>query len=132
MSSPSRRSSSGSPSETANQSASSSRPGHLIGGGAPMCWRGEIRGSPRRTPWLVAGALVAGGGAVLAWAHFEAGWVRLRTLQVALPGLPDELTGLRIVHLSDFHLGFPSRASRAIERAVRWTAARDPDLVLVS
>jgi uncharacterized protein len=97
-----------------------------------MCWRGEIRGSPRRTPWWAAGALLAVGGGLLAWAHFEAGWVRLRTLHVALPRLPDELAGLRIVHLSDFHLGFPSRAARAIERAVAWTAARDPDLVLVS
>jgi predicted MPP superfamily phosphohydrolase len=73
-----------------------------------------------------------GGGAVLAWGHFEAGWVRLRTLEVPLPGLPGELAGVRVVHLSDLHLGFPSRAARAVERAVDWAASRDPDLVLVS
>ena len=42
------------------------------------------------------------------------------TLDVPLPGLPPELDGLRIVHLSDFHLGVPSRGSRAVERAVDW------------
>ena len=49
-----------------------------------------------------------------------------------MPGLPEELAGLRISHLSDFHLGVPSRGSRAVERAVEWTAARRPDLVCVT
>ena len=43
--------------------------------------------------------MVAGGAAL--WGHFEAGWVRLRTLEVPLQGLPAELAGLRIAHLSD-------------------------------
>jgi hypothetical protein len=70
-------------------------------------------------------------GAAL-WGHFEAGWLRRRSLPVSLSGLPEELDGLRIVHLSDFHLGFPSRGERAVEQALRWTAARDPDLVLIT
>jgi uncharacterized protein len=78
---------------------------------------------------LTLGAL--GLGAAL-WGHFEAGWVRLRSLPVSLLGLPEELDGLRIVHLSDFHLGFPSRGERAVQRAVEWTAARAPDLVLIT
>ena len=49
-----------------------------------------------------------------------------------LPGLPEELAGLRIAHLSDFHLGLPSRGTRAVERAVEWVAERQPDLTLVS
>jgi uncharacterized protein len=69
---------------------------------------------------------------VLTWGHFEAGWVRLRTLDVLLEGLPAELGGLRIVHLSDFHLGFPSRGERAVHRAVHWAAQREPDLVLIT
>jgi uncharacterized protein len=77
-------------------------------------------------------ALAAAGAAALAWGHFEAGWVRLRVREVEVPGLPDELVGLRIVHLSDFHLGMPSRGRRAVERAVEWTAGRRPDLVVVS
>lgn len=71
------------------------------------------------------------GGAAL-WGHFEAGWVRLRTLEVPLPGLPAELAGLRIAHLSDFHLGFPSRGERAVDRAVRWAAERKPDLTVIT
>jgi uncharacterized protein len=58
--------------------------------------------------------------------------VRLRRLDVKLARLPPELEGLRIVHLSDFHLGFPSRGTRAVERAVEWAAERRPDLVLIS
>ncbi|HVR12555.1 MAG TPA: metallophosphoesterase [Gaiellaceae bacterium] len=49
-----------------------------------------------------------------------------------VPGLPDELRGLRIAHLSDFHLGVPGRGSHAVERAVEWVAERRPDLTLVS
>ena len=47
-------------------------------------------------------------------------------------GLPAELDGVRIVHLSDFHLGLPSRGARAVERAVAWTKERDPDLVCLT
>jgi predicted MPP superfamily phosphohydrolase len=71
-------------------------------------------------------------GAALGWGWFEAGWVRLRTLDVTLPGLPRELAGVRLAHLSDFHLGPPSRGRRAAEEAVAWAAAREPDLVLVT
>ncbi len=49
-----------------------------------------------------------------------------------LARLPPELGGLRLVHLSDFHLGFPSRGTRAVERAVAWAAELRPDLVLIS
>lgn len=71
-------------------------------------------------------------GAGLGWGWFEAGWVRLRTLEVSLPRLPQELAGLRIAHLSDFHLGLPSRGTRAVERAVAWVEQRQPELVLIT
>jgi predicted MPP superfamily phosphohydrolase len=70
--------------------------------------------------------------AALAWGHFEAGWVRLVRLDIELPGLPPELDGVRIAHLSDFHLGLPSRGVRAVERAARWTTGLDPDLVVLT
>ena len=52
--------------------------------------------------------------------------------ELPLPGLPLELDGLRISHLSDFHLGVPSRGRRAVARAVDWVAERQPDLVVVT
>jgi predicted MPP superfamily phosphohydrolase len=80
-----------------------------------------------------AGTLLGGvAGAAVGWGWFEAGWVRLRTLDVSLPGLPKELAGLRIAHLSDFHFGLPSRGVVAAERAVDWVAERAPDLVAVT
>jgi uncharacterized protein len=80
-----------------------------------------------------AGALVGGvAGAAVGWGWFEAGWVRLRTVDVALPRLPEELAGLRIAHLSDFHFGLPSRGTVAARRAVEWVAERRPDLVAIT
>jgi predicted MPP superfamily phosphohydrolase len=83
-----------------------------------------------------AGALFGAGlglaAAGLGWAWFEAGWVRLEELEVPLDGLAPELAGLRIAHLSDFHLGVPSRGRVATERAVDWVAERKPDLVCIT
>jgi uncharacterized protein len=76
--------------------------------------------------------LCGAAGAALGWGWFEAGWVRLRTLDVTLPRLPAELEGLRVAHLSDFHLGLPSRGERAVERAVEWVTKRRPDLVTIT
>ena len=75
-------------------------------------------------------AAVAAAGA--AWGLFEAAWVRLRELEVPLERLPPELDGIRVAHLSDFHLGAPSPSIRAVSRAVDWVAARAPELVLIS
>jgi predicted MPP superfamily phosphohydrolase len=80
---------------------------------------------------LAAAAGTLGAGA-LAWGWFEAGWPRLNTVDVPVPRLPDELAGLRIAHLSDFHLGVPSRGTRAVERAVDWVVRLQPDLVLIT
>jgi len=70
--------------------------------------------------------------AALAWGWFEAGWLRRRVLEVELEGLPPELDGLRIAHLSDFHLGVPSRGRRAVEEAFDWVVERRPDIVCVT
>ena len=81
---------------------------------------------------IVIAALAALCLAVLAWGWFEAGWVRLRTLEVPLPGLPPELDGLRVAHLSDLHLGPPSRGAVAAGRAAAWVQERRPDLTALS
>jgi uncharacterized protein len=72
----------------------------------------------------------AAAGAAYAW--FEAGWIRRETVDVPLTRLPPELDGLRIAHLSDFHLGLPSRGTRAVRQAVEWVEDRQPDLTLIS
>ena len=58
--------------------------------------------------------------------------MRLRVLEVPLARLPADLDGLRVAHLSDFHLGVPSRGRRAVERAVAWVEERRPDLVCLT
>ena len=58
--------------------------------------------------------------------------MRLRVRELPVAGLPAELDGLRIAHLSDFHLGIPSRGVVAVERAVEWVAGRRPDLVCIT
>jgi uncharacterized protein len=80
----------------------------------------------------VLGALAALAVAAVAWGWFEAGWLRRRVVEVELDGAPPELDGLRIAHLSDFHLGVPSRGRRATEDAIAWVVARRPDLVCVT
>ena len=81
--------------------------------------------------WLAA-ALVAAAALALAWGWFEAGWLRRRVVEVELTGVPPELDGLRIAHLSDLHLGVPSRGRKASEDAVAWVAGRRPDLVCLT
>jgi uncharacterized protein len=58
--------------------------------------------------------------------------VRLRELELELPGLSPELDGLRIVHLSDFHFGVPSPGIGSGWQAAAWTRERKPDLVAIS
>jgi predicted MPP superfamily phosphohydrolase len=76
-----------------------------------------------------AGALL---GAGLAWGLFEAGWVRYRVVEVPLTRLPAELDGLRIAHLSDFHLGVPSPGIAAVAKACRWVRERKPDVTVIT
>jgi len=82
-------------------------------------------------PWLL-GLIASLIASALAWGWFEAGWLRRRILEVELEGVPAAFDGLRIAHLSDFHLGVPSRGRRAVEEAVAWVAERRPDLVCIT
>ena len=46
--------------------------------------------------------------------------------------MPAELGGLRIVHLSDFHLGVPSPGVGATWHAAVWARELEPDLVAIT
>ena len=83
---------------------------------------------------LVAGVVVAClGVALVLYGWLEAGWLRCRVVEVPVEGLSPLLDGLRIGHLSDFHLGASaSRGNSASARAVGWVASRRPDLVCIT
>jgi uncharacterized protein len=53
-------------------------------------------------------------------------------VDVPIGRLTRQLDGVRVAHLSDFHLGFPSRGTRAVRRAVEWVERRQPDVTLIS
>jgi predicted MPP superfamily phosphohydrolase len=80
----------------------------------------------------LGGAIAGLAAAAAGWGVFEAGWLRTRVLDLPVPGLPPELEGVRIAHLSDFHLGVPSRGRTATRLAVDWVAGRRPDLVCIT
>jgi uncharacterized protein len=68
----------------------------------------------------------------LAWSLFETQWVELKEVEAPVAGLPPELDGCRILHLSDFHLGTLSFNGRTLERAVAWAEEDDIDLVALT
>jgi predicted MPP superfamily phosphohydrolase len=76
--------------------------------------------------------LGAAASAGLAWGLFESQWVECRQIDVRVPGLPVALDGLRILHLSDFHLGSVSLNGRAVRKAVAWAASSRTDLVAMT
>ena len=80
---------------------------------------------------VVLGAAAAA-AAGLGWALFEAQWVELVERDVGIRGLPRELDGFRILHISDFHLGTFSLNGRTLGKAVAWAADRDLDLVAIT
>ena len=106
----------------------------LLGGAVawPLTARGQpaapVVGLLRNTPSASFEHIVA----ALRRGLIEAGWVRLRELELELPGLPPELDGLRIVHLSDFHFGVPSPGVGATWRAAVWARERRPDFVAIT
>ena len=84
---------------------------------------------PARRILQPLGAAAAAG---LGWALFEAQWLELNEVDVPLERLPEELDGLTMLHLSDFHLGTVSLNGRALEHAVRWAEQDSFDLVLLT
>ncbi|NLG66393.1 MAG: hypothetical protein GX536_01625 [Actinobacteria bacterium] len=79
-----------------------------------------------------AGAAVATGALAAAYMLFESQWVDLREEDLAVPGLPEGLTGLSVLHISDVHAAQPSLNLVALAKVVRWAEARRPDLVVLT
>lgn len=59
------------------------------------------------------------------------GEVRIKATPIRFPALPENLAGLRILHLTDLHLGYYFHLSHLEETLVE-AAAHKPDLVLVT
>jgi len=80
----------------------------------------------------LAGVAVTVAMAVAAWGYTH-GHRRLHTtrIDVPLPGLSRALDGLRIVHISDLHLG-PTAERGALRDAIDRVNALEPDVVCVS
>jgi uncharacterized protein len=84
------------------------------------------------TSRLRLAALAGAGAGLAAWGVFEAQWVEGRELEIRVPGLPPELDGMTILHLSDFHAGTPSLNLRAMRLAVAMGVEWQPDLVALT
>ncbi|HYF51279.1 MAG TPA: metallophosphoesterase [Planctomycetota bacterium] len=72
------------------------------------------------------GLLATGVGYSLA----EACWIEVVEQKVAVPGLPDEFSGLRVAFLSDIHHG-PYTGLSYVKKIVERALAAKPDLILL-
>lgn len=98
----------------------------LIGfiGGAPFghaLWTGRV----------MAATLLAGAGLVLAIGYLGSKQLVVRHVDVDLPNLDPAFDGLRIVQLSDLHVG-PQTSRRFLERVVKSAQGLTPDLLVVT
>lgn len=77
-------------------------------------------------------ALLVSGTAGLAAASymlFEAHWLKLRHRTIELPGLPQALGGLKLLHISDLHAGTPGPGARALPKIAERAREVAPDIV---
>lgn len=76
-------------------------------------------------------ALFAGVGAV-GYMLFESQWLRGKEAALPVDGLPEELEGLRILHISDVHAGQLGMNLRTLRKAVDWAEQRHLDFVVLT
>src|SRR3954451_9494995 len=62
----------------------------------------------------------------------ERRWLAVTQQQVVLPDLPSAWDGVRLVHLSDFHLGARGSPGPMLRRAIAITRALRPDLIVLT
>ncbi len=76
-------------------------------------------------------AVLAISAAVLLVGYLGAGRLTVRRVDTEVPGLGPEFDGLRIVQLSDLHVG-PHTSRRFLERVVETTRSLESDLIAVT
>ena len=108
--------------------------------GASAAVRNRLRPRPlvaatTRRQWLArgldCGALVAAGALTGAGAVQAARLPTLRRVTVRIPGAPAAISGLRIAHLSDLHIG-PTLRGDFLAQVVAAVNAAAPDLVVIT
>jgi predicted MPP superfamily phosphohydrolase len=87
----------------------------------------EARITPKRAAVFTLAAVVI----VFAYGYFEAWNVREVNITIKTDKLPDETERLRIVQISDIHLGGIYRASR-LERVMQIVRSAEPDILVVT
>ena len=91
--------------------------------------------SGRARRWI-GGGLLGGlllGGATAGYAYaIEPRRLQVARFCLAVPGLPPELEGLRLAHLTDFHVGMAGTRRSTLRRAVAAALADRPDLVALT
>lgn len=96
-------------------------------GGPPHLIKRLTRSRPA---WILAGG---GGLATLVYAAvIEPRWLQAIAYTLLVPKLPDALAGVRIAHLTDFHVGMRGTPPSLLERAVAQARAWRPDLALLT
>lgn len=70
--------------------------------------------------------------AAAAYMLFESQWIDLREEDLLVPGLPSELSGLTVLHISDVHAAQPGLNLWTLRKVVRWAGSRKPDLVFLT
>lgn len=92
-----------------------------------------MRDAGRRAALAIGLGVPALGAVALLYARLiEPRWLSLRAWELTLPDLPPAWDGLRLVQLSDFHVGGPGVSVATLRRAVRYAAGLRPDLVLLT
>lgn len=87
--------------------------------------------APRRWRLGVAGAFGMLGMSGLASALLGARRARIERMTLPIDDLPPALDGVRIVQISDLHLGWPFTMANA-RRAVAWTQQQPPQLIALT
>ena len=97
---------------------------HFVSEAAVLWWNSAFH-------ILSTAAVALAFGLILYGSSIGQAFVRRPHTRVPLPHLPAAFRGLRIVHLSDFHLGHHMHGAQ-VERCVARVNALDPDLIVIT